>query len=696
VSVIIPCYNYARFLDYAVQTVLAQTVAPLEVLLIDDGSTDETPQLAARYSAPVRYIRQENAGLSAARNRGIREARGEFVAFLDADDGFEPQMLERCLAEFERLGAGWGLVAVQPRGIDAEGKPLPRNRLGWRFAGEVTGRQLLVKNRFVPTVVVRRALFAETGGFDPEFRSSEDREMWIRLAEVTRLWLLDEDLVLKRNHGSNMSGNAARQSANIEKVLHTARLAGRAAPPGDALFWAKAWSFYYFQSSLMFYGNRNWSMTMGNMLRSIVLWPYHGDRGDLVQPPLFRARWLTRILLDFIRNGLWERRGAGEDKAMIRVMHVVLSLEPGGMENGVVNMANRLDGKGVDIRVGALCRPGEFQERLPSPEKLESLGKGEGFSLKHVFALARLFRQRETRVAHTHNLGPLLYTVLALAVSPRLWGRVHILHGEHAELNETERTGKRLLQRKLFYKACRIVHTVSHSLKDDLVRMGLPDRKIAVAVNGVDTARFCPAAPGAEARRALLEACGMPGGAPEALVLGMVGRFGKYKRQDFLVRAFERTVAARPDLDLHLVLVGDKGPEKDRVLAMIAESPARARIHLAGFQRDVRPFYQVLDLLVVPSINEGLSNAVLEAMSTGLPVLGSSACGNAEVMEDGRDGFVRDLGTPELLATALEELVADRERLRRVGQAARDTAIARFSLESMAARYQELYRDCAR
>lgn len=312
VSVIIPCYNYARFLRDAVDSVLAQSAPVLEILLIDDGSTDETPELAVTYPAPVRYIQQANAGLSAARNRGIAEAQGEFVAFLDADDAFEPRMIERCVAEFARLGPDWGLVAVESRGINVEGKPFPRREQPWKFSGEVRARDLVIKNRFVPTVMVRRAIFDQVGGFDPELRSSEDREMWIRVATVSRVWLLDEVLALKRSHGSNMSGNGARQSANIEKVLRKTEASGKVGQ-GQRWFWAKAWSFYYFQSALMLKGNGNWRGAFGNLLRSMVLWPWHGDRVALLQPGLFRLRWLARFILEYAATRM--RPASGEGKA---------------------------------------------------------------------------------------------------------------------------------------------------------------------------------------------------------------------------------------------------------------------------------------------------------------------------------------------------------------------------------------------
>src|SRR5262245_39908172 len=99
VSVVIPSYNSAAYLPAAIDSVLAQTARDLEVIVVDDGSTDDTPDVVARYGPPVRGIRQANAGVAAARNRGIAEARGRYIAFLDADDTWEPVKLERQLGE---------------------------------------------------------------------------------------------------------------------------------------------------------------------------------------------------------------------------------------------------------------------------------------------------------------------------------------------------------------------------------------------------------------------------------------------------------------------------------------------------------------------------------------------------------------------------------------------------------------------
>ncbi len=179
-SVVIPTYNHARFLPEAVASVLTQTDPDFEVLVIDDGSTDETPQVVPREDLRLRYVRQENQGLSAARNSGICEARGQVVTLLDADDGYEPGFLRemRGLLQEDAGGAYCGFTC-----IDEAGHPLP-------FGGSkvVPAREFrahsLNGNFIVPScMAVRRSCYEEVGPFDTELRSCEDWDMWLRIAE---------------------------------------------------------------------------------------------------------------------------------------------------------------------------------------------------------------------------------------------------------------------------------------------------------------------------------------------------------------------------------------------------------------------------------------------------------------------------------------------------------------------------------
>ena len=363
----------------------------------------------------------------------------------------------------------------------------------------------------------------------------------------------------------------------------------------------------------------------------------------------------------------------------LRILHVVTSLEPGGMENGVVNLARHLEPEEFSVHICCLERAGAFQERLPAEAEVSVLGKSAGFSCKTVVDLARLIGRTKPHLIHTHNLGPLIYSGFASA-----WGAWRpILHGEHAQLNNEELTPKRLRQRAVFFHACQRVHTVSHALRDHLIQLGLPGHKIEVIINGVDAKRFSPG-PCEAARRRL----GLPA---DAVVVGVVGRFGPFKRHALLIESFTRL--ARERSDIHLLVVGGGGSEQDRVTQQALASGAADRIRMVGFQRETAPYYQAMDLLVVPSINEGLSNALLESMASGVPALCHEACGNREVVSHGEDGFVFDLAQPDDLSRCLQETLADPARLREMGRQARAKVLARFSLEGMVRNYERMYRE---
>jgi len=218
VSVIIPTYNSARYLVEAVDSVLAQTYKDFEILVIDDGSTDETESLMGNYGAAVRYIHQENEGVSAARNRGIDDSLGRYVAFLDADDTWLPNKLERqmsalkahgeyrvCYSDF--IAVTWDLKPLAVKRIDPEGEALADLLLRGNVVGSIC------------TVVCERSLFELAGGFDSSLSQCADWDMWVRLACLTDFLYLDERLVTYRKHDANMSGNAALLEHDSVRVL---------------------------------------------------------------------------------------------------------------------------------------------------------------------------------------------------------------------------------------------------------------------------------------------------------------------------------------------------------------------------------------------------------------------------------------------------------------------------------------------
>ena len=293
---VIPTYNYARFLPAAVSSALAQTHTPLEVLVVDDGSTDETAAVLQPYAGRIRVIRKANAGLSAARNTGIQEAQYPLLVFLDADDVLEPMMVARLLATLQALPPRFGLVACDARRIGVTGEPLPQRRYGCLLSREVTAAELIISNRFSPAVLVRRAVFQACGGFDERLRSSEDRDMWIRVAAQFGVYAQWEPLVGKRVHGANMSHHGERQSATMRAVLRKAWQAA-AVPRWRLDFWVRAAAIYFFQSALMAHDEGHRFTAVRKLLASVLCWPWFGQPGSLEQPAGFRARALARSLL---------------------------------------------------------------------------------------------------------------------------------------------------------------------------------------------------------------------------------------------------------------------------------------------------------------------------------------------------------------------------------------------------------------
>ncbi len=235
VSAIITTYNYGRFIGGAIDSVLHQTRPPDEVVIVDDGSTDETAAIVAPYrSQGVRYIYQQNSGAGAARNKGIQSTGGQLLAFLDADDRWMPNKLELQL-EHLRLHPTAGLITGSEWQVNLESKGAPQDEGPVLFRRRPVGaaqlyRRLLVEN-FVgnPSIVlVRRTRFERAGLFDEGLRLGQDWDMWIRIAWTCRIGIVDAPLLYFNFHSGSLTAGQreARIASNREirrRYIHQVR-----------------------------------------------------------------------------------------------------------------------------------------------------------------------------------------------------------------------------------------------------------------------------------------------------------------------------------------------------------------------------------------------------------------------------------------------------------------------------------------
>jgi glycosyltransferase involved in cell wall biosynthesis len=360
----------------------------------------------------------------------------------------------------------------------------------------------------------------------------------------------------------------------------------------------------------------------------------------------------------------------------LKVTHLVLSLDVGGLEHVVLDLAR--EGRRLGQRVEVLCleRPGTLAARAGEMGvPVYCVHKRPGLRLGCTGRVKALLRERRPDVVHTHQIGALFYG----GPAARRAGVPVVVHTEH---------GKHYARRRTCWlgwlagrHAARFV-CVSRDIADDvLAHRIVPRRKVVVVPNGIDTDRFRAARDDGTLRREL----GIPAEAP---VIGTVGRLTEVKRQDLLLRAFARVRQQLPAA--HLLLVGD-GPLRAGLHRLAGELGLEGRVHFAGYQAEPERYLALLSAFALTSRSEGMPLAVLEAWAAGVPVVASRVGGLAELIEDGHTGLLFDRDDEAALAGALLQVLGQGRLAGELREAGRQKVEDAFSRRRMADTYQGHY-----
>ena len=372
----------------------------------------------------------------------------------------------------------------------------------------------------------------------------------------------------------------------------------------------------------------------------------------------------------------------GTDKRPL-IAHVIYRLAVGGLENGVVNLLNNLPRDGYRHALISLTDITDFSARLTNPEVgMYALHKPEGQTWRIFPEIYRLLKALRPSILHTRNLAALETCVPAWAAGVPIR-----IHGEHGflDLDHTKVSIKSRMLRRVYRPWVDHYVTVSSSLASFLQSgVGVPAARISQIYNGVDTVRFAPAGRGAT---------DSPFNKDSHFVIGTVGRMQPVKDQVTLARAFVELARIRPRAmaRARLVLVGD-GPLRGQAQRILDDAGLSEYAWLPGERSDIAPLLRDMSLFVLPSRGEGISNTVLEAMSSGLPVLATMVGGNAELVDDCVNGALVQPGDPQQMALRIAEYLDSPALLEDHGRAAREKVEARFSLARMMAAYDQLYR----
>ena len=218
VSVITATYDMGRYVSGTLDSLLAQTHPAVECIVVDDGSTDDTPEVLARYADDprVKVIRQENAGQTVAKNRGLREATGEFIGFCDADDLWRPEKIALQLPHFAdpKVGVVYGNFQF----IDGEGRPIATDRPR-TYSGRITGKLLVDNFVHFPTALVRREVIEAAGGFDESLSMGIDFDLWLRISVDHDFLYLPDILVDYRIWEGQMSHRTGERLDNAFRLM---------------------------------------------------------------------------------------------------------------------------------------------------------------------------------------------------------------------------------------------------------------------------------------------------------------------------------------------------------------------------------------------------------------------------------------------------------------------------------------------
>jgi sugar transferase (PEP-CTERM/EpsH1 system associated) len=375
----------------------------------------------------------------------------------------------------------------------------------------------------------------------------------------------------------------------------------------------------------------------------------------------------------------------GKDPQRFFVCHIIFRLDFGGLENGLVNLINHLPLERYRHAVICLTHAADFRKRIRQPDvTVLAINKREGKDLAAYGRVWRLVRNLRPDIVHTRNL-----PALDMLAPARLAGVRRLVHSEHG-LDVTELDGRHWKYNQM-RRLSRLV--VSHyvCVSRDLARwlhteIGIPIEKMSVIHNGVDTDLY---------RQADTQCNALPPGfvPPGAFVIGAIGRLEPVKDQLTLTRAFTRMLELRPTLrrSVRLVVIGD-GSLRSEIERVLARAGANGLAWLPGFGKDVLQLYRAFSVFALPSRREGISNTILEAMASGLPVIATRVGGNVEIVDDGRTGQLIPPGDPDAMTHALLAYI-DKPALAQVhGAAGRKRVVKEFSLSAMVESYDRLYK----
>lgn len=364
-----------------------------------------------------------------------------------------------------------------------------------------------------------------------------------------------------------------------------------------------------------------------------------------------------------------------------RILHVLHSLHIGGLENGVINLINHLDDSRFEHAICCIDSSGLMAERITRPVEIYTLSKGNKRDYLLAFKIARIIKKVKPDIVHTRN-----WSAIDGVIAAKLAGVKHVIHGEHGR-EATDPTGANSIRKKVRKALNPWVSkfiSVSAELRNWLLNdIGLPEKKIMQIINGVDTNQFKPTTEKQSAKAKL-------GFKLDSFIVGIVGRLDPVKDHETLFKAF-RILCDNKNSERFRMLVVGIGVLEEKLKILARDFNISKNITFAGDRCEMPQFYECMDVYVLPSIAEGISNTILEAMASGLPVIATRTGGSPELVDEGMTGFLFTPGDCKELADKISFYCDNFSILMEHGLNGRIRTEKEFSLSAMVREYEKVY-----
>lgn len=683
VSVIVPTYNRAHFLTEAIESVLTQTYQDWELIIVDDGSADDTKALSdqcARRDHRIRVIHQANSGVAKARNAGLRAATGRYIAFLDDDDRWVPEKLERQVAYLDahpEIGLAFTLAQL----VDQELRHIKVLPQVWRCSFEALLERCFIP---LPTVMVRRECLNCVGDFDEALGTSADYDLWLRIARRFEIACLEEPLALYQRHGANMSLDGQRRIRE-HLVIYRKLLAGdlehrlvrvvRRRIAQEHYEWARRYrsrgeyrsSARHFAQAVVTYPSVGLHMQRGRRSPADSAWllakPYLAisycflkglwGRGPRQRKPTTGPKRI--LVIEYARSG---------GGSMISISGLLANLDRSRFEPVIL-----LDGclppkffRSLNCKVIRLTKPFERIFRhlsLQGPAAYLMYAANLLFSvLPHAVRIVRVIKKEGVDLVHLNNHLDQFSGILAAK-----WCGVPCVC--HLRYVQPLRWSKRLAS-----KYVNTLIVLSPFAKDVFAKQGLPEDKFEVIHNPVLPRSDANPEQQADLRRAL----NVPS---EGRIVTIFSRLVPGKGHEMFLRAAACVRAAFPKT-WFLILGADAtgGRLIQHLRELAGQLQLTDRVVWTGWREDAGDIVSISDVIVdVSEMQEGSRRTILEAMALGKPIVATSMGDADAILENRLTGLLVPRGDAESTARAITDVLGDPAWANRMGQAAREKAL---------------------